>query len=347
MNVGPFIRRFIAVHREKLMLLPLLALFLVILDFHQYVNLPVHSVPTPRTVDIPTGSGFFRISEILDDAGLIRKRPYFWVLALGKQSAHQIRAGEYEFSGNLSPAEILKKLVRGEIKDYPVTLPEDLTVRDIAQRLLSFRLIHEQEFMDLATDPAFLASLGIEGESIEGYLFPDTYKFTRSMTTAEIVRIMVRQFWKKVTPELRERAEEMGLSLGEWVTLASIIGRESGNREEKVLISAVFHNRLKRGMKLQSDPTAVYRLEPGDGASKIVRKKDLEADTPHNTYRIRGLPPSPIANPGIDSLRAALYPASVPYLYFVSKNDGSHQFSASLEAHNQAISKYRMNRPKN
>lgn len=347
MNAVRSIRRFVAVHREKMILLPLLALFVVVLDFHHYVNSPVHSVPALKTVDIPTGSGFFRITGILDDAGLVRNRPYFWVLALGKQSALQIRAGEYEFSGNLSPAEILIKLVRGEVKDYPVTLPEDLTVSDIAQRLLAFRLIHEQDFMDLATDLNFLSSLGIEGESFEGYLYPDTYRFNRSMTTGEIVRIMVRQFWKKATPELKRRAEELGLSLGEWVTLASIIGRESGNREEKALISAVFHNRLRLGMKLQSDPTAVYRLEPGDGAPKIVRKKDLQADTPHNTYRISGLPPSPIANPGIDSLRAALYPADVPYLYFVSKNDGSHQFSASLEAHNRAISKYRMSRPKN
>ena len=344
MNAIPSIRRFIAVHREKMILLPLLALFLVILDFHHYVTSPVHPVPMTITVDIPTGSGLFRIAKILDDAGLVRKRPYFWVLALGKQSARQIRAGEYEISGSLSPTEILKKLVRGEIKDYPVKLPEDLTVSEIAQRLLSHRLIDEQEFMTLATDRDFLSSLGIEGESIEGYLYPDTYKFTRSMTTGEIVRMMVRQFWKKVTPELTQKAEKMGLSLGEWVTLASLIGKESGNREEKKLISAVFHNRLKRGMKLQSDPTAVYRLEPGDGAPKIVRKKDLQADSPHNTYRISGLPPSPIANPGIDSLLAALDPADVRYLYFVSKNDGSHHFSVSFEAHNQAISKYRMNR---
>ncbi len=171
----------------------------------------------------------------------------------------------------------------------------------------------------------FLASLGIEAESIEGYLFPETYQFDRSMTTKEVIRIIVRQFWKEITPEMRSRAEKIGLTLNEWVTLASIIGKESGNKDEKPLISAVFHNRLKRGMKLQSDPTAVYHLERAGTPVKTVLRSHLQTDTPHNTYLIDGLPPGPIANPGIDSLRAALYPANVNYLYFVSKNDGSHR----------------------
>ena len=166
------------------------------------------------------------------------------------------------------------------------------------------------------------------------------------MTTKEVIRIIVRQFWKEITPEMRKRAEKIGLTLNEWVTLASIIGKESGNKDEKPLISAVFHNRLKRGMKLQSDPTAVYHLEQAGTPVKTVLRRHLKTDTPHNTYRINGLPPGPIANPGIDSLRAALYPANVDYLYFVAKNDGSHQFSTNLDAHNQAVSKYQINRQK-
>jgi len=225
-------------------------------------------------------------------------------------------------------------------------LPEDLTVSEVAKRLLEDKLINEEVFMTLATDRDFLASLDIEADSIEGYLYPNTYKFDRSMTTKEVIRIIVRQFWKEITPEMSKRAEELGFTINEWVTLASIIGKESANREEKALISAVFHNRLKRGMKLQSDPTAVYRPAPEGAPVKTIRKKDLLSDTPHNTYRISGLPPSPIANPGIDSLRAALYPARVGYFYFVATNDGAHHFSASLDEHNRAVAKYQINRQK-
>ena len=282
----------------------------------------------------------------MNDAGLVANRPFFWLLALSKGVRKQIRAGEYEITGSLSPAEILDKLVRGEIKYYTVMLPEDITVNEVAKRLLVDKLINEKEFMALVVDREFLASLDIEADSIEGYLFPETYQFDRSMTTREVIRIIVRQFWKEITPELRSRAEKIGLTLNEWVTLASIIGKESGNKEEKPLISAVFHNRLKRGMKLQSDPTAVYHLERAGTPVKTVLRSHLQTDTPHNTYRINGLPPGPIANPGIDSLRAALYPAKVNYLYFVAKNDGSHEFSATLTAHNLAVLKYQINRQK-
>ena len=245
----------------------------------------------------------------------------------------------------MSPSEIFDKLVRGEIKSYSVTLPEDITAGDVAERLIAFKLINEKEFADLTKDKNFLVSLGIESDSIEGYLYPNTYKLDRSMTTKEVVRTLVKEFWRRITPEMRDRAEKIGLNINEWVTLASIIGKESGNSEEKPLISAVFHNRLALGMKLQSDPTAVYRLGTGN-SSKTVRKEHLLANTPHNTYRIKGLPPGPIANPAVDSLMAALYPAKVDYLYFVAKNDGTHHFSASLQAHNRAVLKYQINKQK-
>jgi len=346
MNAFKMILKFVAIHRKKVIVLPLLVVLLFVLDFYHYATSPVNRLPGVKTIEIPKGSGFLRITKILDEAGLVRNRPYFWVLALGKKTTQHIRAGEYELGSNLSPTEILDKLVRGEIRGYYVTLPEDITVSEVAQRLAAYKLINEQGFMTLATDRTFLDSLGVEGNSVEGYLYPDTYLLDRSMATEEIIRMIVRRFWKKVTPDLRQRAEEIGLTLTEWVTLASIIGKESGNSDEKALISAVFHNRLKLGMKLQSDPTTVYQLEPAGAPIKTVRKEDLRSVTPHNTYRINGLPPSPIANPGIDSLRAALYPADVKYLYFVAKNDGSHQFSSSFEAHNRAVLKYQINRQK-
>lgn len=145
---------------------------------------------------------------------------------------------------------------------------------------------------------------------------------------------------------MRTRAEDIGLTMTQWVTLASIIGKESGNSAEKPLISAVFHNRLERRMKLQSDPTAIYKFQQEGDHVKTVLLRHLKSDTPHNTYRISGLPPGPIANPGIDSLQAALYPANVDYLYFVAKNDGGHHFSKNLAAHNQAVLKYQINKQK-
>lgn len=324
----------------------ILAAILTGVAFARYATSPVNHFTTPKIVEIPKGAGFFRITEIMNDAGLVANRPFFWLLAFGKGVWRQIRAGEYEVTGRLSPLEILDKLVRGEIKSYTVLLPEDITLNDVAKRLLAHKLINEKEFFALAVDKQFLASLGIEADSIEGYLFPETYQFDRSMTTKEVIRIMVRQFWKEVTPELRARAQRMGFTLHEWITFASIIGKESGNREEKPLISAVFHNRLKRRMKLQSDPTAVYHLERAGTPVKAVLRSHLANDTPYNTYRINGLPPGPIANPGIDSLKATLYPANTNHLYFVAKRDGSHEFSTTLAAHNLAILKYQINKQK-
>jgi UPF0755 protein len=331
--------------REKVLLL-LLILFLAGAAFYYYASTPVNPLTAAATINIPRGAGFLEITEILNKAGLVQNRLFFGALALVKKANRHIRAGEYELTGTMSPTEILDKLVRGQIKDYLVTLPEDITVSDVAKRLSVFRLINEKEFAALAVDRSFLASLGIEADSIEGYLFPDTYRFDRSMTTREIIRILVGKFWKEITPEMRKRAEEIGLTPTQWVTLASIIGKESGNNAEKPMISAVFHNRLEMGMKLQSDPTAVYHLEQIGNPIKTVRKAHLQSDTPHNTYRIKGLPPGPIANPGIDSLRAALYPANVDYLYFVAKNNGGHHFSTNLSAHNQAVLKYQINKQK-
>ena len=332
--------------QQKVLWLLLLVLLLAGAAFYRYSTAPVNPAAAPATIDIPKGAGFLDITEILHKAGLVRNRPFFWTLALVKKANRHIRAGEYELAGLMAPTEILDKLVRGEIKEYPVTLPEDISASEVAKRLSAFKLINEKEFAALAADRPFLASLGIEAESIEGYLYPNTYRFDRSMTTREIIRILVKQFWKEVTPEMRKRAEEIGLTIPEWVTLASIIGKESGNSAEKPLISAVFRNRLERGMKLQSDPTAVYHLEQAGNPVKAVRRSHLETDTPHNTYKIKGLPPGPIANPGIDSLRAALYPAKVDYLYFVATNDGAHHFSSNLAAHNQAVLKYQINKQK-
>jgi UPF0755 protein len=319
-------------------LLMVLSLFLII-----YAKRPIDDQAVATTVYIPRGTGFFEIVNILDQAGMVKSRLLFSSLALIKGVAGHIKPGEYELVTSMSPGEITDKLARGDIKIHPVTIPEDFTLRQIADRLIAEELISEESFLNVTTDPVFLESLNIDADSAEGYLYPDTYFFDRGMTTREIVRVMVNQFWKKVTPQMIERAKALGMTTTEFVTLASLIGKESGDEEEKPQVSAVFHNRLKKGMRLQSDPTAVYSL---NAYRSVVKRKDLDNDTPYNTYKIPGLPPGPIANPGIDSLQAALYPASVNYLYFVSKNDGTHIFSSNLAAHAQAVLKYQIKRKK-
>jgi UPF0755 protein len=288
-------------------------------------------------VDIPTGSSFLEVTEILNQAGLVKHRIFFYSLTIIKNARRHIRAGEYEFNTSMTPIAMINKLIRGEIKEYIILIPEDFSMKEIADRLYSEKLINKEIFFELARDKDFLKSLNIKAESIEGYLFPDTYYFNRSMNTRQIMKRMVDRFWEKVTPEMIKKAQELGFNTHQFVTFASIIGKESGDDAEKPFIAAVFRNRLKKKMRLQSDPTAVYDMDSFNG--KVLRSH-LRRNSPYNTYVIRGLPPGPIANPGVTSLHATLNPAPVNYLYFVSKKDGSHFFSDSLKEHNKAIYRY-------
>jgi UPF0755 protein len=288
-------------------------------------------------IDIPTGSSFWKSMEILDNAGLIKNRIFFYNLAVIKRARLKIRAGEYEINTLITPWQMINKLMRGDVKIYKIIVREDLSLREIAEILEKDKLINKEIFFELSRDKEFLTSLNIKAESIEGYLFPDTYYFNRSMNTRRIMKKMVDTFREKVTPDMIQRANNIGLNEHQFITFASMIGKESGNTIEKPLISAVFYNRMKKGMRLQSDPTAVYGLDGFEG--KILRSH-LKRKSPYNTYLIKGLPLGPIANPGLDSLKATLYPAPVDYLYFVSKNDGGHYFSSSLAEHNQAVKRY-------
>ncbi|MEA3470424.1 MAG: endolytic transglycosylase MltG [Thermodesulfobacteriota bacterium] len=309
--------------------------------FLNYVESPVEFIERYVTVEIPPGASFYDVTDILRKKGLIRYKEAFYFLALVEKAPERIKAGEYELTSSMSPSDILDKLVEGKVKGYRVPIPEGFTIRQIAARLAANRLADEKRFIDSAHDEGLISSLDIKGESVEGYLFPDTYVLSRSMGEEKIIRFMVAQLRRKITFEMSERMGEIGLSMREVLTLASIIEKEGGSGEEKPLISAVFHNRLKRGMKLQSDPTVIYDIEDFDGN---ITKKHLVRKTPYNTYRIRGLPPGPICNPGMDAIVAALYPAPVNYLYFVSKNNGAHQFSSNLSDHNKAVIRYQIKR---
>ncbi|PKN34999.1 MAG: endolytic transglycosylase MltG [Deltaproteobacteria bacterium HGW-Deltaproteobacteria-19] len=327
--------------RGKVILLFLAGIaFLLLASFLYFTYSPVDDRYVTSTVEIPRGTGFVEIVDILEKTGLVRNKPFFYALAVLKRSNRQIRAGEYELASSMSPNEIIGRLVRGMIKGYKVTIPEDWSLQEISDLLSSpeFKLVDREAFLATARDPDFLKTLNIRGPSAEGYLFPNTYIFARTTGSREIIKAMVHQFWKVFTPAMRNRAAQMGLTVHETVTLASLIGKETGLKSEKDLISAVFHNRLRKQMKLQCDPTAVYDLERFNGA---VKRRHLRRNSPYNTYVIDGLPPGPIANPGADSLQAALHPAASDFLYFVSRQNGSHEFSKSYLAHNEAIIKYR------
>lgn len=319
-------------------LVALAFILFLLLDFLVSFVIPPAFQGEEKSVLIPEGSTFREVVHALDEEGLLRSPTGFYLMARVLGVAGSMQAGEYELNTAMTPAVILQKLVSGDVVKYRVTIPEGYNVRQIAVRLEELGIIQEQEeFLQAAFSSDFNSMLGIAGESVEGYLFPDTYLFPKGLTPDEVIKTMGGKFKRVYTPDFSLRAAELGMTDREIVTLASIIEKETGLPEERRLISAVFHNRLKRGIALASDPTVIYGIKDFDGN---LRKRDLEQRTPYNTYLIQGLPPGPIANPGKASIEAALYPATVKYLYFVSRNDGSHHFSATLREHNAAVRRY-------
>ncbi len=290
-----------------------------------------------KVVIIPEGSTFQQVASLLAREQLIKSRSAFLMLGRANEADRKIHPGEYEFNAAMLPIDILNKLLGGKVVLHQVTVPEGFTMGQMADVLGQLDITDPAEFMQLVKDQAFVRSLGVQAETLEGYLFPDTYRFARATKAKDVIQTMVGNLWKVLTPDLRERARQLNLSIHEVLTLASVVEKETSVGEERQLISAVFHNRLKRRIPLQSDPTVIYGLPSFNGN---LRKKDLASPSPYNTYRTRGLPPGPIASPGAQSIRAALYPAPTPYLYFVSRNDGTHQFSATLVEHNLAVEKY-------
>ncbi len=306
------------------------------------------SISTGKTILIKKGMSLQKVAALLQEERIIRSKKFFLILAtfLGK---NKIKAGEYEFPPSLFPWKVLSILDKGQVKKNMVTIPEGYTLFQIANLLESLNIVEKESFLNKATSLEFIESLGFslanemkKKPTLEGYLFPDTYHFFKEMEPEEVIQMMVRQFQKIYNAEMLDRTHQLGMTQREIVILASIIEKETSLPEEKPLISAVLHNRLKRRMPLQSDPTVIYGLKEFNGNLKKVH---LETPTPYNTYLIPGLPPTPICNPGKDSLMAALYPASVSYLYFVSKNDGSHHFSSDLEDHRKAVGKYQKTQP--
>ncbi|HRW81071.1 MAG TPA: endolytic transglycosylase MltG [Desulfomonilia bacterium] len=295
------------------------------------------AVTPPRAVlaDIEPGQSAWEISRELQEGGVIADAHTFMVIATLTGKARRLQAGSYVFEGNHYPLDIMNILFRGMTQRYRITVPEGYTLFQIGTLVEKTGLLSRQSFIRSAMDPASTTFFKIEAPSMEGFLYPDTYFLVPHITPLEIIAKMIDRFNKIYTPEMEQRAKELGLSMTEVITLASMIEKEAVVQTEKPVISSVFHNRLKRNMRLQSDPTAIYGIE---GFSRKISPKDLLRESPYNTYRHHGLPPGPICSPGIESIRAALWPARTDYLYFVARGNGTHAFSRSLQEHNQSIS---------
>lgn len=288
-------------------------------------------------VFIPKGSTFPEIEKILAEKGALRYPLAFRILVIGTMTGTKLQHGEYALPSPPSAIELWRKLVRGDVAKYQVTIPGGSTLSDIAETLGTLELANPSEFLTAAVSPSLTSRMGIPGNTLEGYLFPDTYIMVKDMSPEEILGVMVRRFRRKFTPEMESKAAKDGFTLHQIVTIASIIEKEAGLAQEKPLVSEVIRKRLSINMPLQMDPTVIYGLKKFGGD---LTRKDLRTPNPYNTYRNRGLPPGPICNPGLSSLTAAVEPAETDYLYFVSRNDGSHQFSRTLQEHNRAVAVY-------
>jgi UPF0755 protein len=301
--------------------------------YNIYYSLPVIG-PQPAEVRVEQGDSLATVARKLRDQKIITNGLFFSLWARFSGAEKRLHQGLYRFDTGVTAREVLERLVSGKGIFQSVTIPEGFTVREIALLLEKMQIADGQKFLAEAANPSLLASFGLQNRGIEGYLFPSTYHFTPATPERDIVIAMAEQFRKVSQPLLAERGGAAPLTAHGILTLASIIEKETGVEAERPLVSAVFHNRLKRQMPLQSDPTVIYGIKDFNGN---LTKKDLQEATPYNTYRIAALPPGPICNPSVASIKAALLPADVPYLYFVSKNDGTHLFSETMEAHNRAV----------
>ncbi len=321
-----------------IVILVLVSALVLAVQFVRFIVMPPYPAGVLQTVEVPAGDSFTKISGMLADRHIVKDEWDLKLLAYLMGATHSVKYGEYLLSGSMRPTTIIEKLLNGEVELHKVTIPEGYTDRQIAQTLEEKGLLKDVDgFRELTRDRAFIAAEGISASSLEGFLYPETYELSKGLQPREIIKKMINQFKLVYTPELQERAGKMGMTMLQVVTLASMIEKETSVPSEKFLVSAVFHNRLKIGMRLQSDPTVIYAMHITDA---VITKKELRTKSPYNTYTVYGLPPGPICNPGRESIVAALYPANVAYLYFVANNDGSHEFSRTLAEHNHYVNIY-------
>ncbi|HON38515.1 MAG: endolytic transglycosylase MltG [Desulfomonilia bacterium] len=308
---------------------------LAVIHTYTFITTPSNP-PESLLMEIKPGTSAWEISRQLEEKGVITDSLMFMAIATGTGKVTHLQAGTYVFEGRHYPLDIMHILFKGRTLKYRITIPEGSTIFDIASIVAETGLLSREEFFNSAQDPETTAFFGIDAPSMEGFLYPDTYYLAPHMTPREIMGKMVERFHEVFTGDMLRRAQELDMSVVQVVILASIIEKEAVLSREMPIISSVFHNRLKCGMRLQSDPTAIYGI---DGFRRRISSKDLKRDTPYNTYRYGGLPPGPICNPGVKAISAALWPADTKYLFFVSQGNGTHYFSRSHTEHRDAIRK--------
>ena len=320
------------------LLLVLLLVSVPVLYYKNYLDNPTNMGTEPFDVKIERGMSVREVAEVLKSQNVIKNTFDFRLSCRLTDAA--IAAGEYEIPPMLKPMELVQAFAPKNLLLLRVTIPEGATLRDIAV-IVESKLgshvssgIDASSFLKICSDGSFAAYLGIEADSLEGYLFPQTYRFEPGTSASKVAERMVREFFEVMGPERRKRILELNVSLHEIVTIASMVEKETASDEERPIISAVIYNRLTRNMPLQIDSTVIYGLKEFDGN---LTRAHLEADTEYNTYTRKGLPPGPICSPSEKSLLAALYPQDVDYLYFVSTNNGRHRFSCTMQEHNIAV----------
>jgi UPF0755 protein len=297
---------------------------------------------TEQFVDIPQGAGSAEIRRRLTEAGVVSDELAFRAALLWTGRSRTLKAGEYRFGQPMSALAVVEKIADGDVYTHRVTFPEGLTIAEMSMVFESRGFGPARDFVRAAGDASLVSDLDPKAADLEGYLFPETYSLARRAPASALVALMVERFRAVYDEALQKRAAEQGLTTRQVVTLAALVEKETGKAEERPLVSAVYRNRMKRGMRMQADPTVVYALMKAGKYNGNIRREDLSFDSPYNTYRYPGLPPGPIASPGRASIDAAVAPADAPYLYFVSRNDGSHVFATTLTEHNANVYQFQV-----
>jgi UPF0755 protein len=293
-------------------------------------------------VTIEPGSGTRAIGQQLIKSGVIRDDMTFRAALWRSGRERGLQAGEFRFDRAMTPIDVIDKIARGEVHVRRITFPEGLNIREMARIFEQQRFGTAAAFIEAARDVSAIRDLDADATDLEGYLFPETYSVPRGTTAAALVALMVARFRQSFTPEMQKAARDLDLSPRAAVSLAALVEKETAQPSERPIVAAVYLNRLRIGMGMQADPTVIYALQRAGRYDGNLRREDLSFDSPYNTYRYPGLPPGPIASPGLASLKAAVAPAAVDYLYFVSRNDGSHVFARTLVEHNENVRQYQV-----
>ena len=293
-------------------------------------------------VQIPVGAGAAEIRQRLLDARVVSDAMTLRLALRWTGASRDLQAGEYRFDRPMTAIEVVNKIARGEVYGQRITFPEGLTIREMAAIYESRGLGRARDFIEAARNTALIRDLDPMAPDLEGYLFPDTYTVGRTAVASQLIESMVAGFRAAYPGDAQQPGDQPPLTTRELVTLASLVEKETAKPEERAVVAAVYRNRLRIGMPMQADPTVIYALQKTGKYDGNIRKDDLSINSPYNTYQNRGLPPGPIASPGKAALEAALRPADVGFLYFVSRNDGSHVFATTLPEHNRNVQEFQV-----